>query len=763
MTADSPTPPRRHHDFATPRRLLARVRDVMAESGDAQQRLNRIVEIIAGDMVAEVCSVYVRRAGDVLELFATQGLKASAVHNTKLAIGEGIVGDIAATARPLALAEAQTHPSFAYRPETGEEIYHSMMGVPVLRGGRVIGVIAVQNRTPRQYDDEEVETLQTVAMVLAELIAGGELIGRGELAADTGPAAQPLRLSGLRLNAGLAMGVAVGHQPLVRFERMVADDPAVERNRLEVAFSDMHGALDAMLDTERMAGAGEHRDIMEAYRLIAEDAGWLARIEEAIDTGLTAEAAVQKVQNDIRARMGQIPDPYLRERIHDLDDVAHRLLAHLIGANGDAAAELPDNAIVVARSMGPAQLLDFDHRKLKGLVLEEGSPSSHVAIMARALEIPVVGLVRGAVDAIADGDTVIVDADRAQVFARPGDDARKAFRESLEALRQQKAMYSALRDQPAVTADGAAIELQINAGVMIDLANLRETGADGIGLFRTEIPFMVRSRFPSVAEQAELYGRILDEAGDKPVVFRSLDIGGDKALPYWDHVGEDNPSMGWRAIRVSLDRPALLRLQLRGLIRAAAGRRLALMFPMIAEVAEFDAARALLDKELQREERRGNGLPDTLEVGAMLEIPGLAFQLPALLERIDFLSVGSNDLTQFLFASDRGNPRLAGRYDTLSPILLGFLADVVEKCRVAGKPVGLCGEMAGNPVDAMALLGLGFRRLSVAPASVGPVKAMIRSLAVEPLSAHMEGLSGLGEHSVRHRLVAYAEANGVVM
>jgi len=747
---------------AAPRRLLARVRDVMAESGAAEERLDHITEIIAADMVAEVCSVYVRRAGDVLELFATRGLKPSAVHNTRLNVGEGIVGDVAAKARPLALADAQAHPNFAYRPETGEEIYHSMVGVPVLRGGRVIGVIAVQNRTQRHYSDEEIETLQTVAMVLAELIAGGELISRDELMHPDSAEAKPVRLEGLRLNAGLGMGTAVLHQSDHHIEQLVGEDAEAERLRLAEAFSDMHGALDDMLGDGDMVEGGEHRDVLEAYRLIAEDAGWLRRIEEAIDTGLSAEAAVQKVQNDIRARMGQIPDPYLRERIHDLDDLAHRLTAHLLGVNGDAAeSDMPPDAIVVARSMGPAQLLDFDRTRLRGLVLEEGSPTSHVAIMARALGIPVIGRVRNALAEIDNGDTVIVEADQGHVLVRPGVDALSAFSEGMRALEVQRAKYAELHGLPAQTLDGETIDLRINAGLMIDLANLEATGADGIGLFRTEIPFMVRTRFPRVDEQTELYGQVLDEAGDRPVVFRTLDIGGDKILPYWENAAEDNPAMGWRAIRMSLDRPALLRQQLRALIRAAAGRTLRVMFPMIAEVAEFDAARALLDKELAREKARGAPLPDDIHVGVMLEVPSLAFQMPALLERIDFLSVGSNDLVQFLFASDRGNPRLADRYDPLSPILLKYLKGIVDQCRDADIPVGLCGEMAGHPIDAMALLGLGFRRISVAPATVGPVKAMIRGLSLEPLVQFMEPLYDLPDHSVRERLRTYAADHGI--
>ena len=748
------------------RRLLARVRDVMANSDAAQSRLERISEIIAADMVAEVCSIYVRRAGEVLELFATKGLKPSAVHNTRLRFGEGIVGDIAASGRPFALDDAQAHPNFAYRPETGEESFHSMMGVPVLRGGRVVGVVAVQNRIRRQYSEEEVETLQTVAMVLAELIAGSDLIPPGELTAtaDQTITSRPHRIEGIILNGGMGLGTAVLHMPHLRINRFVADDPDAEHQRLREAFQEMHGALDEMLSKDVLAAGGEHRDILETYKLIAEDAGWLARIEEAIRTGLTAEAAVQKVRNDIRVRMGQISDPYLRERVHDLDDLAHRLTAHLLDDGpGGVVKDLPEDAILIARNMGPGQLLDYDAARLKGLVLEEGSPTSHVAIIARALDIPVVGHARDILTRLDEGDQIIVDADHGQVFLRPGEDVLAAFEESKAAFEARRLRYQELRDQPAVSVDGVPIKLDINAGLMIDLTHMEESNADGIGLFRTEIQFMTRSKLLGVDEQTTFYTQVLDSAGDKPVVFRTLDIGGDKILPHWSGADGENPAMGWRAIRVGLDRPALLRQQLRALLRAAAGRELRVMFPMIAEVAELEAARRLLDREIERERRGGRPLPEKIRVGVMLEVPSLAFQLPALLKRVDFVSVGSNDLGQFLFAQDRGDPRLADRYDMLSPIILRFLGDIVVACETHGVPLCLCGEMASRPIEAMALLGLGFRHLSMSPAAIGPVKAMVRSLAIGPLEELISSLYEVSDRSTRETLRAFAMERNVVI
>lgn len=744
------------------RRLLRRLRDIMATEGDAQSRLDRVVTIIAADMVSEVCSAYVMRAGEVLELFATEGLNPAAVHKTRMRVGEGLIGDIAAHAKSLALSDAWSHPNFAYRPETGEDIYRSLMGVPIQRGGRVLGVLAVQNRSQRQYTEEEVETLETIAMVLAELLASGELIDPSEPILADARAIVPRRMDGTRLNGGLAIGRAVLHQPRITIRQMVAEDPAFEAERLKDAVAAMHSALDDLVSADGIADSGELKDVLESYRMFAEDRGWLSRIRETIRSGLTAEAAVQKVQNDMRARMREVTDAYLRERLHDLEDLTGRLLQHLSGEAGKVV-DLPDEAVLVARAMGPAELLDYDRRKLRALVLEEGSPTSHVSIVARALDLPVVGRVKDVLDRVESGDMLVVDGDNAQIFIRPGEDVLQTARSSMQAKAEQKARFAALRHLPAVTQDGAGLRLMLNGGLLIDIANLDDVGADGIGLYRTEVPFMVRPTYPDVATQAELYCRVLDMAGDRPVVFRTLDVGGDKLLPYFEAGEDENPAMGWRAIRISLDRPAMLRQQLRAMIQASAGRALWVMFPMISDVSEFDRAKAILDYELERVRAAGRPMPDSIKVGTMLEVPALMFQLKPLLARVDFLSVGSNDLLQFLFACDRGSPRLADRYDVLSPAVLNLLRGLVREAGAAGVPVTLCGEMAGRPLEAMVLLGLGFRSLSMTATSLGPVKMMARSLEVAPLARYLDRLVELPDRSLRERLRAFARDRGVAV
>jgi phosphotransferase system enzyme I (PtsP) len=747
------------------RRLLGRLRDVMAGSGSAQDRLDKVVKLIAADMVAEVCSCYVMRAGEVLELFATEGLKKESVHQTRLRVGEGLVGDIAAHARPLALADAQAHPNFVFRPETGEEIFHSLMGVPIIRGSRVVGVVVVQNRTMRHYTDEEIETLETVAMVLAELVVSGELVNRAELVPVDGNALLPLRMEGVKLNGGVGVGVAVLHRPRITIQRLVAEDPDAELERLKKALTGIKLALEELFSRPEMRD-GEHRDVLETYRMFAEDKGWLNRISEAIRTGLTAEAAVQKVHDDTRARMSQITDPYLRERMHDFEDLANRLLQHLAGGGDDqrpGAADLPEGAILIARNLGPMELFDYDPKQLRGLVLEEGSATAHVAIVARALDIPVVGRVKDVLDKIEPLDQVICDGDNGQVFIRPPDDIRETYIDAIGQRQLRQAVYARLRELPAVTSQGVRIGIHMNAGLLLDLQHLHDSGADGIGLYRTELPFMARSSLPDVAAQTLLYRKILDQAEGKPVVFRTLDVGGDKVLPYWNPYEEDNPALGWRSIRITLDRPAVMRSQLRALLRAAQGRELSVMFPMIAEVAEFVQARHILDKELEHERKSGNPMPSKVLVGTMLEVPALALQLDALLPMVDFVSIGSNDLTQFLFAVDRGNPRIAERYDPLAPAMIRFMRYVAVKCKQYDVSLSVCGEMAGRPLEAMALIGAGIRNLSLSAPSIGPVKTMIRSLDITALEAYLNTLLTSPDHSLRNKLKTFALDHGVVL
>ena len=742
-----------------PRLLLKRLREVMAEPVTAQMRLDRIVVLIASNMVAEVCSLYIARTDGQLELFATEGLKREAVHLTTMKRDEGLVGLIAASAEPLAISDAQMHPAFSFKPETGEEIYQSFLGVPVLRNGATLGVLVVQNRAHRTYSEEEVEALQTTAMLLAELVASGEFVAmssQGVVAASR----KPLLLQGSPIAEGLGLGHVVLHQSRIAVTKIVADDIAHELTRLDDAIVAMRASVDTLIDRADDGEAGEHRDVLEAYRAIAHDRGWLRRLREAVDGGLTAEAAVERVQNDSRAKLQRQTDPYLRDRLHDLNDIANRLLHQLAGQNLVLQpSELPENAILVARAMGPAALLDYDRSRLRGIVLEEAGASSHIAIVARALGVPAISNIANISEIVEQGDAIIVDGGTGEVCLRPPPDIEAAYREKAKLRARRQEQYRALRDVPAVTRDGLAIGLHMNAGLIIDMPHMGESGAVSVGLFRTELQFMLAASFPRLSAQVALYRAVMDAADGRAVTFRTLDVGGDKLLPYMRTSEEENPALGWRAIRIGLDRPALLRMQLRALIHAANGRELRIMIPMISTVAEFREARAMLDKELAFAAKCGRPAPKQLQFGAMIEVPSLLWQIDELAACSDFMSVGSNDLLQYLFAADRDNKRVAGRYDPLSSGFLRALKSIADAGLRHNIPVSLCGEIGGLPLEAMALIALGYRELSMSATAIGPLKAMVLSLDTGAVAQGMAQLleSHADAASIREPLRAIAE------
>ncbi len=745
------------------RTILQRLHEVMAARTTAQVKLNKIVEIIASELSSEVCSIYLLREG-MLELFATRGLKQEAVHVTRLAPGEGLVGMIAKNVETLNLEEAATHPDFAYRPETGEELFHSFAGVPIVRRERAIGVLCVQHVDPRGYEEVEIEALQTVGMVLAELISNASLV-------DENPGdVRPLEtgasiISGLQLVMGMARGHAVFHQPRVTIEHTVAEDIEVERQRVYSAFARMREQIDRMTGQAEFGVEGETKEILETYKMFAYDEGWSRRINEAIDSGLTAEAAIERVQQRTRMRMRQIDDPLLQDRMHDLEDLSNRLLRIVSGQLGTAAQlGLRQDTILVARNLGPAELLEYDRRRLKGLILEEGSLTAHVTIVARAMGVPVLGRVKNIRHLINDGDLVLLDVNQNRLYVRPSVPMDEAFENGLALSQKRRAAYAALRDKPAVTLDDQRIGLMVNAGLRDDVAALDVTGADGIGLFRTEFQFLVSATLPQRERQQRLYRDVLDAAGTRPVIFRTVDIGGDKALPYLrktDSDQEENPAMGWRAVRLALERDGLLKVQARALLEAAAGRTLHVMFPMISEPWELEEAKAVFRKQHEWMAQRDRKLPKTILFGAMLEVPALAETLDFILPELDFLSIGTNDLTQFLFAADRANPKLAERYDWLSVAIMRFLARIVRTCGAYNVPVSVCGEMGGRTLEAMALLGIGIRRLSITPASIGPVKAMVRSLDLAALSIYCEELLKAHVPNLREPLTQWASDNGV--
>ncbi len=698
MTAQRPQEMIAPGAAASARKILQRLHQVMAARSNAQAKLNKVVEIIGAELSSEVCSIYLLREG-MLELFATRGLKQEAVHVTKMAPGEGLVGMIAQNVETLNLEEAAAHPDFAYRPETGEDMFHSFAGVPIVRRQRAVGVLCVQHLDPRPYDEVEIEALQTVAMVLSELITNAGLVDENpadERPLETGASI----LSGLQLVMGMARGHAVFHQPRITIEHTVAEDTEVERQRVYSAFAKMREQIERMAGQADFGGDGEHQEVLDTYKMFAYDEGWSRRINEAIDSGLTAEAAIERVQQRTRMRMRQIDDPLLQDRMHDLEDLSNRLLRIVSGQLGTAAQlGLRQDSILIARNLGPAELLEYDRRRLKGLVLEEGSLTAHVIIVARAMGVPVLGRVKNLRHLINEGDLLLLDVNQNRLFIRPSLPMDEAFEAGLTLSQKRRAAYAAMRDLPAITRDGTRIELMVNAGLRDDVAALDVTGADGIGLFRTEFQFLVSATLPQRERQQRLYKDVLDAAGTRPVIFRTVDIGGDKALPYLrsgEVEEEENPAMGWRAVRLSLERDGLMKAQARALLEAAAGRTLYVMYPMISEPWEYLEAKLLFEQQKAWLASRGKKLPTTIRYGAMLEVPALAEVLDMLLPELDFLSIGTNDLTQFLFAADRANPKLAERYDWLSVAILRFLDRVIRTCNEHKVTVGVCGEWAGG-------------------------------------------------------------------
>lgn len=722
------------------RELLSRLHELMAAPGVAQEKLDAVTMLVADALPSDVASIYLLREG-AFELFATHGLDPRAVHVTRLAPGEGLVGTVAETGALINLANASSHPRYAYRPETAEEKFPSFAAVPIIYRARAVGVLAVQHGHASHYSDEEIEALQTVAMVLAEMIAADGLIDQSGAQARARADPTPRRLEGLKLVDGMARGRAVFHQPKVVITSRVARSTSEERARLQDALVRLRADIDQMLSRAEFAGPGDHDGILETYRMFALDEGWARRINAGIDAGLTAEAAIEAVAEAQRARLGAARDPYLRERLHDLDDLSNRLIRVVAGQSGTAAERgLTTDTILVARNLGPAELLEYDRNYLRGVALEEGSLTSHVTILARAMGVPVIGRVRDLRAQVAEGDPLLLDAGVGALFVRPPQAVVRSFETQTALQARQRAEFDRLRDLPAVSLDGVRVQLMMNAGLRTDLPALDLTNADGIGLFRTEFQFLVSATLPRKGRQIRLYRDVLAAAAERPVVFRTVDIGGDKAVPYMEDGGqrEENPAMGWRAIRLALDRPGLLAAQANALLQAAAGRRLNLMFPMIADRWEYEQARAIVEARRRQLQRAGIPHSDDVHYGTMLEVPALAMVLDELLPQVDFLSVGTNDLLQFLLASDRGNPRLADRYDWLSRGLLRFLKLVVDQARAARVPLSVCGEMGGRPLEALALLALGVERLSITPASIARVKAMVRTATLGPLRHKME-------------------------
>lgn len=737
------------------RKLLVALRDAMAEDSAGQARLNKIVQLTAHSMGSEVCSIYLFRDTETLELCATEGLNATAVHQTRLRRGEGLVGRVARFNQTINTADAPASKGFRYMPETGEEIYSSFLGVPIQRLGESLGVLVVQSKATREFSADEIYALEVVAMVLAEMTELGAFIGDGD--ALSARHQKPITFIALSAQEGVAEGAVYLHEPRVVVTNPIADDPDIEQGRLEEALDRLRVSVDQML-SDAQSGDSEQLEVLEAYKMFANSKGWRRRMEEDIQRGLSAEAAVEKEQSTARSRIGQSNDPYLRERLHDIDDLSNRLLRLLTGQGDDTGAEIPNNPILVAQNIGPAELLDYG-RNLRGIVLEEGSVGSHAAIVARALAIPLVIHAKGILTEALNGDLILVDGDQGSAHLRPDEGVLKAVQDKIAMQRQQADRYIKLRKKPAQAKCGSVIKLLMNAGLMADLPSLTSSGAEGVGLFRTELQFLTQNQMPKRAELVTQYARVINAAKGHNVTFRTLDIGSDKVLSYMAPQDEPNPAMGWRAIRVGLDKPGILRMQLQALLRATAGQDLSVMFPFVAQYGEFQGAKAELHRAITRETKLGHELPSNIKVGAMLETPSLAYAPNQFFEEVDFLSIGGNDLKQFFFAADRENERVRRRYDTLNTSFLNFLEQIVERARASNTELSYCGEDAGRPIDAICFAALGIKNLSMRPASIAPVKYLIRRVDLKDVKFVIDQSRNEGHESVRTSVINWVKKN----
>lgn len=740
--------------------ILRQLRTITEGQDTLPVKLENIVRLIAEQMSADAASFYIAVDGSRLELFAAYGLNPEAQHRVSFRFGEGLTGEVAQNNRTLNVADAWSHPKFAHKPELGEEQYKSFLGVPLIRWSRSIGVLSVQTREIREFSSLDVEILETVAMVLSEIVSSDEMAELKKGLSKGNNLNEREKLKGISLSKGYGLGTCIVHRRRQAVTKIFAEDKEKELHRLELAYGQMNADLDEKFASTKL-GIGEHVEILDAYRMFARDKGWYKKITDNIHSGLTAEAAVERAYEDMWNRLSGTSDSYLKERLHDLRDVADRLQSYLSGDYGSIKGVNADDLIVVAQTMGPADLMDYDYSKIRGLIIEDGTPTMHVAIVAKALNIPVVAKIRGIFEEAKTGELIAVDGTDGYVYMRPSAVVQEKFRAKIAEKDRLQARLAELKELPAQTKDGVKINLYLNVGLAFDLDYIETTNCDGIGLYRTEIPFMASDVMPDVERQMGYYKELMDKAGDKKVIFRSLDVGSDKLLPYWGNVGEENPAIGWRSIRITLDRRAILRKQVRAFLRAAAGKELNVMFPMVANLSEFEEARETLLIELEREKRRGENVPSKVNVGLMIEVPSVIFQLDAILKQADFISIGTNDLAQFIFACDRGNPRLTERYDVLSAPFLSMMGEIVSKANAAGVYCSVCGEMASNPIEALALIGLGYRNLSMSGSSFGRVKSMVRTMNAEDVEDYVHTLLKSQKRTLRPQLISYAYDHGI--
>lgn len=735
------------------------LKNIIESPIDTEEKLDKAIDMIAKKMNVDGAACYFTIDDNYIEMFASFGFSNNLNNKIALKVGDGIIGRIALSKRTFSVENMWEHPFFLKRDGVEEEKYKGFLGVPLVYWGIVIGVLCLYKKDVYEFNSNEIKTLETLAMPFAKWTASEEIRNyKNKFVKKRGFAIKD-KYKGIALSKGYGLGTAVVHRRRQALKNVFAKDKAAELKKLTDAHTQMNKDLDEKFDSAKL-GFGEHADILDAYRMFAKDKGWLKKISDYVEDGLTAEAAIEKAYDDMWNRLSGLSDIYMQEKLHDLRDIADRLLSYVYGDINTKSTNNND-IVVIAQSMGPADLLDYDYHKIKALILEEGTPTMHVAIVAKALDIPVVAKIKSIYNDVCNGELIAVDGDNALVYINPKGKVLDEFKSKIEKKNIELRQMSLLKNKASKTLDNKKINLSINVGLDFDLEYIASTNCSGVGLYRTEIPFMSSNKLPNVEEQLVFYNKLMEKAGNKKVVFRSLDVGSDKLLPYWSFYGEENPAIGWRSIRITLDRRAILRQQLKAFIRATNDKELNVMFPMIANSSEFEEAKETLMIELEKERTNNNIQPKKVNIGIMLEVPSLLFQLDDILSHVDFVSIGTNDLAQFVFACDRTNNRLMDRYDVVSTPFLRVLKEIIDKCNKYNVLCSVCGEMASNPIEAMALIGLGYRNLSVSGASFYKIKKLLRSINVEQLSDYLDNLLKTNPRSLRSQLIAYANDHAI--